>query len=224
VSETISLKAKDGHELAAYVARPAETAIAGLVVVQEIYGVNPHIRSVADGYAKDGFLVIAPALFDRIKRDVQLTYDADDQKRAMGFLRKLTPETALLDIEAALSWVREDSGKPQAGVIGYCFGGNMAWRSAALLDPQVAVGYYAGGIGDVADLEPQCPVMLHFGRKDTHIPAESVEKVHAAHPEVQIYWYDAEHAFNCEPRESFDEVSAKLARTRSLKFLMTHLA
>jgi carboxymethylenebutenolidase len=220
---TVQLTAKDSHHLDAYVARPAGSLIAGLVVVQEIYGVNSHIRSVADAYAQDGFLVVAPALFDRVERDVQLGYGNEDRQRAIALLRKLKPESALLDIEAALAWVRGDSKIEQAGVVGYCFGGTMAWRSAAQLDPQAAVGYYAGGIGDVADLTPHCPVMLHFGRLDAHIPRSAVEKVHTAHPEVEIHWYDAGHGFNCEARESYDAAAAELARSRSLEFLKKNL-
>ncbi len=223
MSETVKLRTSDGHDLGAYVARPDGEPIAGLVVVQEIFGVNSHIRSVADGYADDGFLAIAPALFDRVERDVELSYTGEDRNKAMELMRKLTPEGALEDVAAALAWVREDSGKPKAGVIGYCYGGNIAWRSAATLDPQAVVGYYAGGIGQVADQTPRCPVMLHFGKQDTHIPAEQVEKVHAAHPEVQIFWYDAGHAFNCDQRESYQPEAARIARERSVEFLKKHL-
>ncbi len=223
MSETVRLRAKDGHALGAYVARPAGAPVAGLVVVQEIFGVNSHIRSVADGYARDGFLAIAPALFDRVEPDVELSYTGEDRTRAMELMHKLTPQGALEDVAAALAWVRKDSGRAQAGVIGYCYGGNIAWRSAASLDPQAAVGYYAGGIGQVADQTPRCPVMLHFGKQDTHIPAEAVEKVHAAHPEVQIFWYDAGHAFNCDQRESYQPEAAGIARERSLEFLKKHL-
>ena len=223
MSEVVQLTAKDGHRLDAYVSRPSDPSVAGLVVVQEIYGVNPHIQALADAYANDGFLVVAPALFDRAERKVQLGYGIEDRQKAIALLRKLKPETALLDIEAALAWLRSEGKTAQTGIVGYCFGGTMAWRSAAQLDPQAAVGYYAGGIGDIAELTPKCPVMLHFGRLDTHIPQSAVEKVHAAHPEVEIFWYDAGHGFNCEERESFDAASAELARARSLAFLQKHL-
>lgn len=224
MSETARLTAQDGQELDAYVARPAGKPVAGLVVIQEIFGVNSHIRSVADGYARDGFLVIAPAIFDRIERGVQLSYVGDDTKKAYELMGKLQPPTALLDIAAALAWVREASGNRKAGVVGYCYGGLLSWLSATTLDPQVAVGYYPGGIGNFASQVPKAPVMLHFGEKDTHIPLSNAEEVHALHPKVQIYLYeDAGHAFNRDVGDSYDAESAMLARERSLAFLKQHL-
>jgi carboxymethylenebutenolidase len=223
MGEHITLKAADGHELGAYVARPASEPIAGLVVVQEIFGVNAHIRSVADGYAKDGFLAVAPALFDRMERDVELGYEGADMQKAMSFIPLLNVDNAVTDIAAALDLAKLVSGK-KAGVIGYCFGGTVAWLAATRLHPAAAVGYYGGRIGNYASENPSAPVMLHFGKQDTHIPAAEVEKLHAAHPEVEIYWYDAGHAFNCEPRPSYNADAAREARTRSLSFLKKHLA
>jgi carboxymethylenebutenolidase len=217
------LKAADGHKLSAYVARPEGAPIAGLVVIQEIFGVNAHIRSIADGYAKDGFLVVAPALFDRIEREVELGYEGADMQRALGFMPKLDTEKALADIAAAMEFAGNATGK-KVGVIGYCFGGTLAWVAAARLHPAVAVGYYGGRIGNYAGETPSAPVMLHFGKQDAHIPAEDVEKVHAAHPEVEIYWYDAGHGFNCDARGSYDKGAALEARERTLRFLKKHLA
>ena len=222
MSESTRLTTVDEHELDAYVARPEGTPLAGLVVIQEIFGVNQHIRSVADGYARDGFLVVAPALFDRIERGVELGYDGADMQKAMSFIPRLDADKAVLDIAAALQFAKaEADGK--AGVIGYCFGGTLAWLAATRLQPSAAVGYYGGRIGNYAGESPSCPVMLHFGKQDTHIPADEVEKVHAAQPEVEIYWYEAGHAFNCEPRPSFNPDAARLARERSLAFLKQHL-
>jgi carboxymethylenebutenolidase len=218
MGESITLRAADGHELAAWVARPAGEPLAGLVVVQEIFGVNAHIRSVADEYAQDGFLAVAPALFDRIERGVDLGYDGADLQKAMGFIPRLDIDKSVTDVAAALEFARKASGK-KAAVIGYCLGGTIAWLSATRLHPDAAVGYYGGRIGNYAAENPSCPVMLHFGRNDTHIPAEEVEKIHAAHPEVEIYWYSAGHAFNATPRASYNAVAAKLARERSLAFL-----
>ncbi|MGA2170658.1 MAG: dienelactone hydrolase family protein [Terracidiphilus sp.] len=223
MSEYVSLKAADGHKLSAYLARPEGEPVAGLVVVQEVFGVNAHIRSVADGYAKDGFLAVAPALFDRIERGVELGYDGADRERAMGFIPKLDTEKALLDIAAALEFAGSATGK-KVGVIGYCFGGTLAWVAAARLHPAAAVGYYGGRIGNYAGETPSAPVMLHFGKQDAHIPAEEVEKVHAAHPKVEIYWYDAGHGFNCDARGSYNKQAAHEARQRSLHFLKRHLA
>lgn len=225
MSETLTLKAADGHALDVYVARPAGKPIAGLVVVQEIFGVNRHIRSVADGYAKDGFLVAAPAIFDRIEKGVELAYEGPDIQKAMAFLQKIDISEALADVDAALQYVRKETGK-KSGIIGYCFGGVLAWLSAARLRPDAAVGYYAGRIGDFAAETPKVPVQLHFGKLDTHIPAEQVEKVHVAHPEVEINWYEgAGHAFNRDVNPaSYHAESATLARGRALAFLKKHLS
>ena len=228
MSEWVKLKASDGHELSAYVARPQSETKAALVVVQEIFGVNAHIRSVADGYAKDGFLAIAPALFDRIEPGVELGYDGADGKRAFTeFYPKLNVDLALKDIAAAFEFAKQ-SGRV-VGVIGYCFGGLMAWLAATRgeaekMQPNAAVGYYAGGIGKFAAEEPTCPVMLHFGEKDTHIGKDQIDAVRSAHPEVIIYTYpEAEHGFNCDARSSYNPAAAGLARERSVAFLTTNL-
>lgn len=223
MSEHVKLKADDGHELDAYVARPLSEPIAGLVVVQEIFGVNAHIRSVADGYAKDGFLAMAPALFDRYERGVELGYEGEDALKARSFAPRLDVNAAVRDTAAALDYVRRETGK-KCGVIGYCFGGTVAWLAATRLKADAAVGYYGGRIGMYAAEEPKAPVMLHFGKKDEHIPKEEVDKVAAARPEVEIYWYDAGHGFNCNARSSYDAESARVARERSLAFLKRHLS
>jgi len=223
MSETIELTSSDSHQLDAYVARPTGEPIAGLVVLQEIYGVNQHIRSVADGYARDGFLAVAPALFDRVERGVELPYEGPEAKRGMAIRQKLDLDSTLKDVDAALEYVRRQTGR-KSGVIGYCFGGLLAWLSATRLRPDVVVGYYAGGIGNFAAESPHAPVQLHFGKLDAHIPAEQVAKVHVAHPEVEIHWYDnADHGFNCDMRSSYSPEAAAQARTRALAFLKKHL-
>jgi carboxymethylenebutenolidase len=223
MGETVKIRSVDGHELDAYVAKPAGEPIAGLVVIQEIFGVNRHIRSIADGYAKDGFLAVAPALFDRVERGVELSYEGDDAKKAMALLQKTDVDNALADVDAALAYAAKETGKKVA-VIGYCFGGLLAWLSATRLHPTAAVGYYAGRIGNYAAETPKVPVQLHFGKLDTHIPAEQVEAVHAAHPEVEIHWYEgAGHGFNCDMRASYNPQAAALARGRALEFLKKNL-
>jgi carboxymethylenebutenolidase len=229
MSDWIKLKASDGHELSAYVARPKGEAIGALVLVQEIYGINSHIRSVVDGYAKDGFLVVAPAIFDRFERGVELRYDGEDQKRAFEFYQKLKPEVTLLDVAAAYGAAKE-AGKG-IGVIGYCYGGLMSWLAATRgeklkMQPSCCVGYYAGGIGSVAKEEPSCPVMLHFGANDDHIGKDQVDAVRAAHPEVEIFVYEGTgHAFNRDADPAhYNAAAAKLARERSLAFLKSHIA
>ena len=223
MDENVKLKADDGHELDAYISHPAGEPIAGLVVLQEAFGVNRHIRSVADGYAKDGFLAIAPALFDRIERGVELGYEGEDRQRGLALARQSNPADNVKDIAAALQYVREKTGR-KVGVIGYCYGGTMAWLAATRLDPAAAVGYYGGHIAHFATETPLAPVMLHFGKLDQHIPKEDVDKVQAAHPEVSIFWYEAGHGFNCNDRASYNADAAKLARERSLEFLKKHLA
>jgi carboxymethylenebutenolidase len=230
MGEWTRLTAEDGHELGAYVAKPEGAPIGALVVVQEIFGVNEHIRSVADGYAQDGFLTIAPALFDRIERDLQLSYSDGDMKKAFGLYPRLKPELSLLDVAAAFAWVKQVSGKG-TGVLGFCYGGLITWLSATRgedlkMQPGCCVGYYAGGIGSVAAEEPVCPVMLHFGAADSHIGKDQIDAVRTAHPEVEIYVYEgAGHAFNRDPYPaSYHAASAKLARSRSLAFLKANLA
>lgn len=222
MSDSVKLRAIDGHELDAYVALPPGGPIAGLVVVQEIYGVNAHIRRVTDGYAKDGFFAVAPALFDRIERGVELSYEGADAQKAFRFIPRLDVEKALADVEAAMKYAAASTSR-KVGVIGYCWGGSIAWMAAARLTPAAAVGYYGGKIAKFATEPLTCPVMLHFGRQDQHIPASDVEQIHAAHPEVEIYWYEAGHGFNCDARDSYNPEAARIARERSLAFLKKHL-
>jgi len=222
MNKRVRLTAEDGHDLEAYVTEPEGEPIAGLVIVQEIFGINAHIRAVADSYARDGFLTVAPALFDRYEPGLELGYEGEDLKKAFSLYPKLDLDAAVRDTAAALEYARRESGK-KCGVIGYCFGGTVAWLAATRLKPDASVVYYGGRIGNFAAEEPQAPVMMHFGSKDQHIPKEEVDKVATAHPEVEIYWYDADHAFNCEPRPNFDPKSSKLARQRSVEFLKKHL-
>jgi carboxymethylenebutenolidase len=223
MGEQVKLKTEDAHELDAYVATPDGEPIAALVVIQEVFGVNAHIRSVADGYAKNGFLAVAPALFDRIERGVELTYEGEDMRKAMALAKKLNLDDALKDTAAAIDYARERTGK-KTGVIGYCFGGSVAWLSACRLKVDAAVGYYGGLIPQYAGEQPQCPVMLHFGRKDQHIPPEAIAKIEAVHPEIPVFLYEAGHGFNCDARAAYDASSAKLARERSLAFLRKNLS
>lgn len=224
MSETATVKAGDGHILSLYVARPSAKPLAGLVVLQEIFGVNRHIRSVVDAFASDGYLAVAPALFDRIERNVELGYEREDAKRGAALLKQIDTLRALADVDAALAFTRSESNAKTA-VIGYCFGGLLAWLAATRLHPDAAVAYYAGRIGTYAAETPLVPTQLHFGRADTHIPADEVEQVQAACPDVEINWYDgAGHGFNCDMRAAYHAQAASLARDRSLAFLRQHLA
>jgi carboxymethylenebutenolidase len=221
MTEHMMLKAEDGQELDAYVASPAGEPVAALVVIQEIFGVNAHIRSVAEGYARDGFLAVAPALFDRVERGVELSYEGGDVQKAMALSKKLKMDDILKDTAAAIEYGRGRTGK-KTGVIGYCLGGSIAWLAACRLSVDAAVCYYGGKIPEYAAEQPKSPVLLHFGRKDQHISQEAVAKIQAAHPDVPVYFYDAGHGFNCDARASYDAASSKLARERSLQFLNEH--
>jgi len=221
-NDNVSLRAADDHAFSVYVARPAAQPVAALVVIQEIFGVNSHIRSVADGFANDGFLAVAPALFDRIRPGIELGYDDADLQTAMSLIPKIDVEKVVLDVAAAIDYAAKTTRK-KVGVVGYCFGGSVAWLAATRLRPSAAVGYYGGQIGKYSAEVPNCPVMLHFGRQDAHIPPSVAESVHAAHPLVEIFWYDAGHAFNCDPRPSYNAAAAKLARQRTLEFFRKQL-
>lgn len=228
MGDWVKVTADDGHELGAYVATPAEEPIGAVVVIQEIFGVNPSIRGVADGYAKEGFLAIAPALFDRFERDLELGYGEADMKKAFELYPKLDPMISLKDIAAAFHHVKQ-AGKA-TGVLGFCYGGLTTWLSAVRgetlkMKPDCCVGYYPGGIGKFAAEEPVCPVMLHFGANDDHIGKDQIDAVRTAHPEVEIYLYEGVgHAFANPDRPSYNAVAAKLADKRSLEFLKKNLA
>ena len=222
MSKVVKLQANDGHELEAYVAEPDGKPWGGLVVIQEIFGVNQHIRSVADRFAQEGFYAVAPALFDRVQRNLELTDAGEDMQKGMAAAQKINIDDAVKDVDAALQYAAKETGKP-AGVVGYCYGGTLAWLSATRLAPAAAVGYYGGHIARFAGEKPRVPVMLHFGKHDNHIPQADVEKVQAAHPEVEIYWYDAGHAFNNDTRASYNEEAATEAMARTLAFFNRHL-
>lgn len=217
----IELTASDGFRLAAYRADPGDTPRGGLVVAQEIFGVNAHIRSVCDGFAADGYAAIAPALFDRHARGVDLNYTADDIAKGREHKAAAALDSTLRDIAAARDAVA-DVGK--VGVIGYCWGGYVAWMAASRLPGfACAVSYYGGGILEAMDAAPACPAMAHFGERDKVIPVAGVHRLMAAHPAAEIFLYAADHGFNCDARASYDADAAKLARERTLQFLRRHI-
>ena len=222
MGETLTLTAEDGHKFAAYRATPSGAPRGGIVVVQEIFGVNQHIRKVADGFAQDGYVAIAPALFDRVERGYDTGYGPQDIERGRATRGKLTTEQAMMDLKATVNELKKAGLK--VGVVGYCFGGTIAWLSATRVDGvSAAVGYYGGGVADAAEEKPKCPVMLHFGETDASIPKEHYEKVMRLHPNVPTYIYPAGHGFNCDERGSWHAESAKLARERTIDFFRTHV-
>ncbi len=215
----IQLTAADGHQLEAYRADPPGEARGGLVVIQEIFGVTDHIQRVADGYAAEGYRVIAPAMFDRIEPGIRLDYSDVEQGR--DSMLQLDQDEAVLDMDAAVAAL-QDSGK--VAVVGYCWGGAMADLAACELDIAAAVSYYGGRITSWLDLEPGCPVMYHFGAQDPLIPPEVVAQIREARPEGEFHVYsEAGHGFNCDERPDFKPESAALALERSLAFFAQHL-
>ncbi|MBV8107663.1 MAG: dienelactone hydrolase family protein [Hyphomicrobiales bacterium] len=217
----ITLKPEGAGPIQAWRADPAGKPRGGVVVIQEIFGVNAHIRAVTDRFASEGYLAIAPAVFDHIEKDFDVGYDPDSRARGMAVVGKLDFEQTLRDAAAATEVARE-GGK--VGIVGYCFGGSIAWAAAARLKGlSVAVGYYGGRIIAMKDLKPGVPTLLHFGEKDQHIPVAGVRELAAAHPEVEVHIYPAEHGFNCDHRESYDAPSAARAWTRTLEFFRKHL-
>jgi len=211
----IDLVASDGHSLSAHESRP-DNATASVVVVQEIFGVNAHIRSVVDGYASQGYHAIAPALFDRVRPGIELGYDEAGVQEGIVLAGQVHAH-ALTDIGAAISHV---AATGPVAVVGYCFGGSLAWTSAASLPVAAAVGYYGGQIHGMIDKTPKVPTMLHFGELDHAIPLDQVQAVSDAHPDVTVHIYDgAEHGFNCDVRASYNQPAAELALARTLEFL-----
>jgi carboxymethylenebutenolidase len=218
MGQNIELTAADGHRLAAYLAEPAGKPRGGIVVVQEIFGVTSHIRAVTDQYAAAGFLAVAPALFDRVERDVDVPYT--DMARALGYMKRMQDGSVMQDLQAAIDRV---SSAGKVGVVGFCWGGTMAYLAAARLKIAASVAYYGGGIHNHLAEKPRVPVMFHFGEKDAHIPQSAVAAIKTAHPDGIYHLYAADHGFNCTDRASFEPGSAKLALERSLEFLHRHV-
>jgi carboxymethylenebutenolidase len=221
MGKMIDLTASDGHKLTAYRADPSGKPRGGIVVIQEIFGVNSHIKQVADGYAADGYVAIAPSMFDRVQKNVDLGYTPDDIAKGREIRGKVTNDMAVKDAEAA---VKAAASAGKVGIVGYCWGGLVAWLAAAKISGlSAAVPYYGGGILDNADLKPKVPLMAHFGDKDQHIPVEGVKKLAEKHKDHQIFIYAADHGFNCDQRGSYNAPAAKQARERTLAFFRKHI-
>ena len=221
MGEFTTLMARDGHEFRAWLSAPSGSKGKGVVVViQEIFGVNSHIRAVTDSFAAEGYVAIAPSLFDRVRRGIELGYSDPEMQEGRGYAMQLKPEQTLKDLAASLAVVKH-SGR--VGAVGYCWGGRMAYLAACDLPVSCSVVYYGTGITQVLDKKPKVPVMYHFAERDKHIPMEDVAKVEAAHPEGIYHLYPADHGFNCDQRPSYDAQSAALARQRTLEFFNERL-
>ena len=220
MGEFTQLMARDGHEFSAWLAAPTGTPRGAILVLQEIFGVNAHIRAVADGFAAAGYVAIAPSLFDRVKRGVELGYSPADLELGRGYVLQLKEDQLLRDMQACINVVKHAGG---VAAIGYCWGGSLAYLAACELPVRCAVSYYGTRTVQLLDRKPRAPVQYHFGAKDKSIPPDSIEKIRAADPNGEFHIYDADHGFNCDHRAAYDAAAAQLARERTLAFLAKHL-
>jgi carboxymethylenebutenolidase len=221
MGETIKLTAADGHNFSAYLAKPQGKPRGAIIVVQEIFGVNHHIRSVTDRFTADGYVAIAPAMFDRFERNVDMGYTPESIAHGRSIKVQVTQEMAMADLAVTVDAVAH-AGK--VGIVGYCWGGFIAWLASAFLDGiSCAVPYYGGGMLEHQDIRLRVPVMGHFGDRDAIIPAIGVKQLQAKHPSHTFFLYAAEHGFNCDERGSYDAAAADLARERTLAFFRQHV-
>lgn len=219
MGEFTTLMARDGHEFQAYLAAPAGKPRGAVVVIQEIFGINGHIRAVADGFASAGYTAVAPSMFDRIRRGIELGYSPPDIEEGRGYMQQLQAEQTLKDLAAAVAAVQ---GSGKVATVGYCWGGGQSYRAACLLPVSGAVVYY--GRAQDAGAPLHAPVMYHFGTADQSIPPAEVERMKALDPKGIFHLYSgAGHGFNCDQRASYDPTAAALARSRTLEFLGRHL-
>ena len=216
MGEFTTLMARDGHEFNAWLAAPSGPARGAVVIAQEIFGVNQHIRRVADDYAAQGYVTIAPCLFDRIRRGIELGYSEAEVQQGRGYRLQIPREKTTLDLTSSFNVVKHAG---RVAVVGYCWGGTLAYLAACDLGVVCAVSYYGGQIKDYLDKSPKRPVMYHFGERDPHIPMGDVDKIRVADPTGIFHLYPADHGFNCEDRGTYDAASAALARERTLGFL-----
>jgi len=212
--------AKDGHIVDLYVAKPKSEAVATVIVLQEIFGITDHIKDVCKQYAAHGYLAIAPALFDRIKKNIVLDYSSFAEGR--DYKMQLQDEQVLLDIAASAATAENDL---KVAVIGFCFGGALSYLASTRLNLDCAISYYGGGIAEkYINQNPLCPIMYHFGALDPIIPSTDVAAIQSNHPEGVFHIYDnAGHGFNCSDRRDYHSESAKIAFARSLEFLKMHV-
>jgi carboxymethylenebutenolidase len=220
MGEFQTLMARDGHEFSVYLAAPPGTPRGAIVVIQEIFGVNTHIRAVTDAYAAQGYVAAAPCLFDRVRRGIELGYTPPDIEQGRGYALQIKRDVLLKDLQATFAIVKHAG---RVGVVGYCWGGGVAYIAACELPVACAVSYYGGSIVNNLDLQPRHPVMYHFGERDAHITTATIDRIRAADPNGIFYLYPAGHGFNCTERADYEPKSAALALERSLAFFAKHL-
>jgi carboxymethylenebutenolidase len=221
MGEFTTLMARDGHEFNAWLSAAPAGARGAVVIAQEIFGVNRHIRRVADDYAAQGYVTVAPCLFDRVRRGIELGYSEKEVQEGRGYRLQIPKEKAMLDLAASINVVKHAG---RVAVVGYCWGGTLAYLAACELPISCAVSYYGGQIKDHLAKSPRRPVMYHFGEKDPHIPVGDIDRIRAADPDGIFHLYPADHGFNCEDRGTYDAASAQLARERSLAFIAERFA
>ena len=225
MGQDITVTTKDGSTIGAYIAEPEAgvTVLGCVVVIQEIFGVNAHIREVTNGYAEQGYVAIAPKIFDRIGSNIELGYTEADMGKGIELaFQKLDLEQTLSDLQATIDLA---SSHGKVGVVGYCFGGLLTWLAACgLKGVHAASSYYGGGIVGNLDKQAQCPTIMHFGELDAHIPLSDVEKIRAAQSNVPVHVYAADHGFNCNHRDSFNEQASQLAYERTLGHFAQNLS
>ena len=222
MGKMLQLTAADGHKFSAYRADPVGKPKGAVIVIMEIFGVNAHIKEVTDGFAADGYVAIAPAMFDRVHPDLDVGYTGADLDTARAAMGKVKLDEAIKDVVATLNEVKS-AGK--VGIVGYCWRGTCAWKSASSVDGlSAAVCYYGGGIPGLTGEKPKCPVQFHWGEADAGIPMEKAKAVEAAHPNAPHYYYPgAGHGFNCDHRASYNAEATKLAKERTLEFFAKHV-
>ena len=218
--EFTRLMARDGHECDVWLSASSGAPRGAVLVLHEIFGVNSHIRAVTDRFAAQGYLAIAPSLFDRVRRNVELGYTPQDVEQGRGYALQIPEDKLLLDLTACINVIRRAGG---VGVVGYCWGGSLAYLAACELPVRAAVSYYGTRTVQMLDRKPKVPVQYHFGEQDKTIPPENIAKIRAAHPQGEYFVYPADHGFNCDQRASFAPASAQLAQERTLAFFARHL-
>jgi len=221
MGENIRLKSAAG-EIGAYLATPKGTPKGGIVVIQEIFGVNHHIRAVTDKFAQDGYIALAPCFFDHTKPGIELGYTPDTMAEGRKIVTELGVDKPVQDVDAAIAEIKK-RGATKVAVTGFCWGGTITWLAATRLKPDVAIGYYGGGIHGAKAEKPTVPTMLHFGDKDMHIPMTHVNELRKLHPTALIYDYPADHGFHCDERGSYDALASAQAYARTLEFMAKHI-
>ncbi len=219
----LTLTASDGHEMGAYRAEPPGAIKGGIVVLQEIFGVNAHIRDVCDRFAQEGYVAVAPALYDRSsQKNAELTYSEEDVALGRKLREEFSWDDTVLDVDAARVALSGEGLK--IGTVGYCWGGTISFVAATRLELNAAVVYYGGQIMPYVNEKERCPLLMHFGARDTSIPLSDVEAIRRAHPEAEVHVYEAGHGFNCDRRGGYDEAAATLANSRTLDLFRRLLA